>query len=224
MLKKSFALIKIPVIYSILTLKIVPNLCSFIFLWGCPKMQGAWTSGLHHIVLLPPPPDPMEMVHVSLDGCKHTSEGLGNPRLLIELLAQPCPRGKRYLCYVLVIQSRPTLYNPMDYSLPVNSSIHGILQARILAWVAIPFSRYLPDPGIKPRSLELQADSWLSEPPGKQIFPLFQTEIFSPSSKVVCYINILANSLGQKLSMLLLRRHAKHNRPKKNCLPTNFFF
>ena len=34
----------------------------------------------------------------------------------------------------------PTLCDPMDGSLPY-SSIHGILQARILDWVAIPFSR-----------------------------------------------------------------------------------
>ena len=40
---------------------------------------------------------------------------------------------------VLVIQSCPTLYNPTD-SLP-GSSIHGILQARLLEWFAIPFSR-----------------------------------------------------------------------------------
>ena len=33
-----------------------------------------------------------------------------------------------------------TLCDPMDYSLP-GSSVHGVLQARILEWVAIPFSR-----------------------------------------------------------------------------------
>ena len=33
-----------------------------------------------------------------------------------------------------------TLHDPMDYS-PPGSSVHGILQARILEWVAIPFSR-----------------------------------------------------------------------------------
>ena len=37
--------------------------------------------------------------------------------------------------------------------------VHGILQARILEWVAFPFSRDLPNPGIKPRSPALQADS-----------------------------------------------------------------
>ena len=37
-------------------------------------------------------------------------------------------------------QSCPTLCDPMDYILP-GSSVHGILQARILEWVAISFSR-----------------------------------------------------------------------------------
>ena len=41
---------------------------------------------------------------------------------------------------VLVAQSHLTLWNPMDYS-PPGSSVHGILQARILEWVSIPFSR-----------------------------------------------------------------------------------
>ena len=39
-----------------------------------------------------------------------------------------------------VAQSCPTLCNPMNCSLP-GSSVHGILQARILEWVAIPFSK-----------------------------------------------------------------------------------
>ena len=41
---------------------------------------------------------------------------------------------------VKVTQSCPTLCDPMDCS-PPGSSVHGILQARILEWVAIPFSR-----------------------------------------------------------------------------------
>ena len=41
---------------------------------------------------------------------------------------------------VLVIQLYPTFCNPMDYSLP-GSSVHGILQARILEYIAISFSR-----------------------------------------------------------------------------------
>ena len=42
----------------------------------------------------------------------------------------------------------PVLCDPMDYSLP-GSSVQGILQARILEWVAMPFSWDLPDPVIE---------------------------------------------------------------------------
>ena len=45
----------------------------------------------------------------------------------------------------LVAQSCPTLCNPMDCS-PPGSSLHGILQARILEWVAMPFSRRSSQP------------------------------------------------------------------------------
>ena len=44
-----------------------------------------------------------------------------------------------------VAQSFPTLCNPMDCS-PPGSSVHGILQARILEWVAISFSRESSQP------------------------------------------------------------------------------
>ena len=40
---------------------------------------------------------------------------------------------------------------PMNCSLP-GSSVHGIFQARILEWVAIPFSRNLSHPGMDPAS------------------------------------------------------------------------
>ena len=40
----------------------------------------------------------------------------------------------------------------MDRSSP-GSSVHGILQARILEWVAIPSAGVLPSPGIEPASL-----------------------------------------------------------------------
>ena len=65
-----------------------------------------------------------------------------------------------------VTQLCPTLCNSMDYS-PPGSSVHGILQARILEWVVMLPPGNLPDPGIKSRSPALQTDSLLSEPPGK---------------------------------------------------------
>ena len=46
---------------------------------------------------------------------------------------------------VCVTQSCLTVYDPMDCSLP-GSSVHGILQARILEWVVIPFSRRSSQP------------------------------------------------------------------------------
>ena len=52
------------------------------------------------------------------------------------------PRGELSLSIVLcsVTQSCLILCDPMDFSLP-GSSVQGILQARILEWVAMPFSR-----------------------------------------------------------------------------------
>ena len=58
-------------------------------------------------------------------------------------------------------------YDPMDCSLP-GSSVHGISQARILKWVPFPSPWDLPNPGIKPGSPALQADSLPTETPGKK--------------------------------------------------------
>ena len=67
---------------------------------------------------------------------------------------------------MLVAQSCPTLCGPMDYS-PSGSSVHGILQARVLEWVAMTSPEDLPNLGKEPGSPALQADSLPSEPPGK---------------------------------------------------------
>ena len=65
------------------------------------------------------------------------------------------------LVKVKVTQLCLTLCDPMD------CTIHGILQARILECVAVPFSRELPNPRIELRSPALQADSLPAEPQGK---------------------------------------------------------
>ena len=89
----------------------------------------------------------------------------------------------------------------MDYT------VHGILQARILKWVAISFSSPgdLPNPGMEPRSPILQADSLPAEPQGNPkntgvgslsllqwIFPNQETELGSPA--------LQADSLPTELS------------------------
>ena len=61
---------------------------------------------------------------------------------------------------VQVAQSCLTVCDPMDYT------VHGILQARMLKWVAIPFFRR----SSQPRSPTLQADSLPAEPQGKLIW------------------------------------------------------
>ena len=49
--------------------------------------------------------------------------------------------GESYVCtHAQSLQQCLTLCDPVDYSLP-GSSVHGILQARILEWVALPSSR-----------------------------------------------------------------------------------
>ena len=68
---------------------------------------------------------------------------------------------------VLVAQLCPTLCHPMDCNTPA-SSVHVILQARILEWVAILFSRGSSRLRIKPTSPALQADSSPSEPGGRK--------------------------------------------------------
>ena len=67
---------------------------------------------------------------------------------------------------VFFARSCPTLCNPIDGS-PPGSSVHGVLQARTLAWVAMPSSRGSSQARIEPSSPALQEDSLPSEPPGK---------------------------------------------------------
>ena len=64
-------------------------------------------------------------------------------------------------------QSRPTLCSPMDYS-PPGFSVHGILQARILKWVAISFSRG----SSQPRNRTLAREFFTTEPPGSSESPV----------------------------------------------------
>ena len=65
------------------------------------------------------------------------------------------------MTYLKVAQSCPALCNPMDYT------VHGILQVRILEWVAVPSSGELPNPGIKPGYPVSQVGSLPTEIPGK---------------------------------------------------------
>ena len=88
-----------------------------------------------------------------------------------------------------------TLWDSMDGS-PPGSSVHGLLQARILKWVVMASSRDLLNPEIEcasPEDPALQADSFTTEPPGKTMsdnpWPLTQTLMYG-NFKAPCYANV----------------------------------
>ena len=88
---------------------------------------------------------------------------------------------------VLVPQLCLTLCNPM-YDSPPGSSVNGILQARILEWVAIPPPRDLPDPGIEPyllcllHSSSLHPGFFITKPPGKPVMK-YQSPVIRNNAK-----------------------------------------
>ena len=61
-------------------------------------------------------------------------------RLMISTTSKNVKKVDSLEVEVLVTQLCPTVCDPVDYS-PPGSSVHGTLQARILEWVAIAFSR-----------------------------------------------------------------------------------
>ena len=83
---------------------------------------------------------------------------IGNPAHITSLkpllstsswVSSPLPRSqvlyKSFKVKVVVTQLCLTLCDPMDCSLP-GFTVHGLLQARILEWVATPFCRGSPQP------------------------------------------------------------------------------
>ena len=83
------------------------------------------------------------------------------------------------VCVCVCVQSCPTLCDAMDYILP-GLSVHGILQVRILEWIAISVFRDLANPGIEPRSPALQ------EPPDANIYI---RNILYPATDVLFDVN-----------------------------------
>ena len=92
-----------------------------------------------------------------------------------------------------LLQSCPTLCDPMDYSLP-GSSVHGILQARILEWVTMPSSKG----SSQPRDITQGSNSHLLcllhwqmcslplVPPGKPYHDIVQFSSVTQSCLTLC--------------------------------------
>ena len=107
---------------------------------------------------------------------------------------------------VLVAQSCLTLCDPMNSS-PPGSSVHGILQERILEWVAIPFSRGSSQPRDQTWVSCIILRFLLSEPPGKPIHEKLSSCFFI-LSRTMCIIYRLF--ISWKFDKTLLKNHLAH--------------
>ena len=97
------------------------------------------------------------------------------------------PRGQTQVSFAAkLLQSYPTLCNPIDGS-PSGSSVPGILQARILEWVAISFSNAC-SPAKSLQSCPTLCDPTDSSPPGSSVHGTPQARILK--SVVISFSNI----------------------------------
>ena len=101
--------------------------------------------------------DALDLAVGKTKSCLHDSRRkTGNPTFMYIYL----------LCCVLLVQSYPTLCSPLNSSLP-GSSVYGILQARILEWVAKPSSRGSSQPRDRTQ-VSCIVDSLQTETPANQ--------------------------------------------------------
>ena len=107
--------------------------------------------------------------------------------------------------HVKSLLSYMTLYNPMDGSLPVhdNSSVHGILQARILEWVAMPRTRgiFLTQ-GLNSHLLHWQLGSLPLMPPGKPLMDFRERFLKAASG---CGLQSAWSACGHSSDWLVVR-------------------
>ena len=108
-------------------------------------------------------------------------------------------------CTVLVTQSCPTLCNSLDRS-PPGSSVHGIRQARILEWIAIPFSRGSSQPRVWTRVACTAGRFFTTEPSGKpNCYNMLSESSFHPKCKTCDGTgNCNPYSWGKKLLMKMI--------------------
>ena len=111
-------------------------------------------------------------------------------------------------------QSCLTFCNPMDCSSP-GFSVHGILQARILEWVAISYSGDLPNPGIEPMSLaspELAGRHFSTVLPGPHASLLFSKLLLN--TYYVHSVSFLKEFFFSFLKEFKYTQIQKNDRPK----------
>ena len=103
---------------------------------------------------------------------------------------------------------------------PAGSCVHGILQARILEWVAIPSPGDLPNLEIEPRSPALQEDFLQSEPPGKPIFAMLPNIFVDYRNEDICVLrSIILLTTSVYLSNYIYIQPRRYNESFKKLCP-----
>ena len=102
------------------------------------------------------------------------------------------------VCVCVVAQLCLTVCDPMDYCSPPDSSVHGILQTRILEWVAIPFSRGSSRPRNQTQVSCVAGRFFTSEPPGV-VFPLVNYSLKKLQTPLVTITNSIGKLLIKKI-------------------------
>ena len=112
--------------------------------------------------------------------------------------------GNGMLCHAQSIQLYLTLCNSMGYS-PSGSSVHGILQERILEWVTMPSSRGSSPPRDQTRIFCIAGGFFTTEPPGKPM-KWYSSQIKPQNTGAPCSIEgaILTHSGKQWEDMSLI--------------------
>ena len=99
---------------------------------------------------------------------------------------------------------------PADCS-PPRSSDHGILQARMLEWVAIPFSRDFLSPLIKPTSPALAGWFFTTEPPGKPCSYIVSNTDYKSSGKAQNLPEKVTKANCQMQTLHFYSPHLRHD-------------
>ena len=106
----------------------------------------------------------------------------------------PLISGVKELCCCYLAVKSCGFCNLMDYS-PLGSSVHGISQARILEWVAIPSPGDLPNPGMEPVSPTLSGRFFTTAPQGKSRILPKHSQVVSPMGRCCSFWYVISRTV-----------------------------
>ena len=115
---------------------------------------------------------------------------------------------------MLVTQLCPTLCDSMDCS-PPGSSVHGVFQARILEWAAIPFSRGSSQP---------RDQTWVSTLQAFSLYYLSHQGIHNSFYLPSCIIVITMSSIHFGNHINIIQKQFPLGKPRGTVKPTIFTY